>query len=214
MAPSGQGWPALRSGEVQRPIASWTSAARRSRFARAAPAPMPTAMAVPVSTVPRLTSRTSIETRKVTTETAIAPSTVPKASRSSRFRATPLRYVMPNPATTQPTSRIAAPPSSQPKRTRRIPTLRPSQTTGRPSVGTTTEPAVPSAIRGPLTPAPELRLRCRELGIAVNQPHLRTPEGRARTGIVGGYGDRERGPQRIEVEEERDRQAEVRDQQL
>src|SRR6267143_1160450 len=53
---------------------------------------------------------------------------------------------MPKPATTQPPSRIAASPRSQPSNTSRTPALAPSHAAGHPRDGTATGRAVPSAI--------------------------------------------------------------------
>src|SRR5260370_29330928 len=96
-AASGQGGPSVRTDALQRPAASAASAARRPRFAMAAPAPAPTAIATPVTTVAAVTSRTTIDSAKLATDTAIAPSTLPKNTRSSKLSATPLQYVIPQP---------------------------------------------------------------------------------------------------------------------
>src|SRR5229473_492378 len=121
---------------------------------------------------------------------------------------------MPKPATTQPMSRIAAAPSSQPRTTNRTSTApRPSQRPAEPIAGRAPWRAAPSAIRASSAPAPQLRLRRWQVVLAVHEPHLRAPDGRARARVVGRDGDRKPGPQRIEVEEERDRKAEVRHQQ-
>src|SRR5260370_42312718 len=118
---------------------------------------------------------------------------------------------MPKPVTTQPTSRIAAAPNSRPistNRSRSTPT--PIQRPVTPIEGTATGRAAPCAITS--APAPKLRFGRRQVGFAVDQPHLRAPNGRARAGVVGGNRDREPGPQRIEVEEEGKCTAKVHDQ--
>src|SRR5712671_3676399 len=118
---------------------------------------------------------------------------------------------MPKPATTQPTSSIAAAPNSRPmstNRSRSTPT--PIQRPVTPIEGTATGRAAPSAITS--APAPKLRFGRRQVRFAVDQPHLRAPDGRAWADVVGGDRDREPGPQRIEVEEERNRKAKVDDQ--
>src|SRR5260370_37611744 len=117
---------------------------------------------------------------------------------------------MPKPEPTQQTSRSEAAPNSRPistNRSRSTPT--PIQRPVTPIEGTATGRAAPCAITS--APAPKLRFGRRQVGFAVDQPHLRAPNGRARAGVVGGNRDREPGPQRIEVEEERNRKAKVHD---
>src|SRR5712692_7645415 len=135
------------------------SEARRCRFTIATPTPAPTEIAVPVTTVPKLTSRTTIDSTKVATDTAIAPSTVPNASRSSRLSAIPLRYVMPKPATTHPTRRIATAPKRKPEAaTTSTSAPNANQRPDDPIAGAAAERTVPSAIRGGC-PGSEVRRR-------------------------------------------------------
>src|SRR6202011_4738445 len=116
---------------------------------------------------------------------------------------------MPKPAATQPTRRIVEAPNSKPSTSKRTtPAAAPNQRPGHPIEGTATGRAAPSATA--LAPAPQLRFRHRRWGLAVEEPHLRPPGRGARPGIVRGNGDRERGPHGIEVEEEGDRNSEMR----
>src|SRR5713226_2770185 len=64
-----------------------------------------------------------------------------------------------------------------------------------------------------LVPAPQLLLSPLEVWLAADEPHLGSPYGRAGARIVSGYGEWQAGPHGIEVEEEGDRDAEVRSQQ-
>src|ERR1700687_41138 len=117
---------------------------------------------------------------------------------------------MPKPATTHPTSRIATAPKRQPIAASKMTTAsKASQLLDDPIEGTAAERAVPSAIRRALVPAPQLLLRSFQVWLADGEPHLRSPYRRARAPVGGGDGDRKPGPERVEVKEERDRQAEV-----
>src|SRR6266849_5599030 len=117
---------------------------------------------------------------------------------------------MPKPAATHPTSRIATAPKKNPTAANATATApnanhRPDD----PITGTAAEPAVHSAISTQLVRAPELLLRTLAVWLAGDEPHLGSPNGRARARIVGGYGERQAGPYGIEVKEKGDRDAEV-----
>src|SRR6267143_2993279 len=117
---------------------------------------------------------------------------------------------MPRPATTQPTSRIAAAPNRRAEATStssKAPSE--SQRPGQPIAGAATERAAPSAILTPSSvPAPQFLLRSLEVRLADGEPKLGSPYGRAGARVGGGDRDRKPCPQRVEVKEERDRQAE------
>src|ERR1700694_2387092 len=116
---------------------------------------------------------------------------------------------MPKPATTHPTSRIATAPKRKPIAASKMTTAsKASQLLDDPIEGTAAERAVPSAIRRLLLPAPQLLLLSFQVWLADGEPHLRSPYRRARAPVGGGDGDRKAGPERGEVKEESERQAE------
>src|SRR5713101_2830632 len=121
---------------------------------------------------------------------------------------------MPKPAATHPTRRIAAVPNRRPaaaSKTTRAKSA--NQRPDDPMAGTAAERTVPSAIRRPLVPAPQLLLSPLEVWLADGKPDLGSPYGGAGARVVGGYRERQAGPDGIEVKEEGDRDAEMRSQQ-
>src|SRR5713226_6412389 len=101
---------------------------------------------------------------------------------------------MPKPAATHPTRRIAAVPNRRPaaaSKTTRAKSA--NQRPDDPMAGTAAERTVPSAIRRPLVPAPQLLLSPLEVWLADGKPDLGSPFGGAGARVVGGYRERQAG---------------------
>src|SRR5260370_42054761 len=102
---------------------------------------------------------------------------------------------MPTPAATHPTRRIAAVPNRRPEaasKTTRAKSA--SQRPDDPMAGTAAERTVPSAIKRPLVPAPQLLLSPLEGWLADRGTDLGSPYGGAGARSVGGHKERQAGP--------------------